>query len=158
MVPLLFCHCGTDGFFEVIAPAAPGAPDSSCGSSTHRSVTSLDLGERFVDMAGMEGLTPLDDGATATIVRGIQGADMLVLAIVVTGAGTQTCIEQRIDITDEAGDRLSYNARPKSFEPRSDGTSISDWIYLPGPYVPGPATIEVVLGGKTLVRHVEVAQ
>jgi hypothetical protein len=53
---------------------------------------------------------------------------------------------------------LSYNAKAKRFEPQPDGTSISDWIYFPGPYVPGPVTIEVTLGGRTLVRHVEAGQ
>jgi hypothetical protein len=158
-LPLLFCHCGTDGFFEVISPSAPGAPDSSCGTSTRGTVSSIEVGERvFVEPRMMEMFMPLDEGAPATIVQGTQGADMLVLAFLVMGAGSQTCIEQRTDITDGAGDRLSYNAKAKSFEPQPDGTSISSWIFFPGPYVPGPVTIEVSLGGRTLVRHVEVGQ
>lgn len=156
---LLFCHCGTDGFFEVISPAAPGAGDSSCSKSTRGPVSSIEVGERrFVD-PGIEMYVPLDEGATAMIVRGLQGADMLVLAFRVTGAGSQTCIEQRTDITDDTGDRLSFSAVAKSFEPQDDGTSISDWLYLPGPYVvPGAVTIEVALGGRTLKRHVTVGQ
>jgi hypothetical protein len=154
VLSLLFCHCGTDGFFEVISPAAPGAGTSSCGTSTRGPVDSIEVGERrFID-PGMEMFVVLDEGASATIVQGLQGADMLVLAFRVTGAGAQTCIAQRTDITDEAGDRLSFNALAKSFEPQPDGTSISDWIFFPGPYVPGDVTIEVSLGGRTLVRQV----
>jgi hypothetical protein len=159
VVPLLFCHCGTDGFFEVISPAAPGAGTSSCGASTHGPVDSIEVGERhYIEPGNMEMFVLLDEGSPATIVQGTQGADMLVLAFRLMGAGIQTCIDQRTDITDEGGDRMSYNALAKSFEPQTDGTSISDWIFFPGPYVPGPVTIEVSLGGRTLVRHVMAGQ
>jgi hypothetical protein len=153
-LPLVFCHCGTDGFFEVISPAAPGAGTSSCGTSTRGPVDSIEVGERQYVDPGMEMFVLLEEGAPATIMLGTQGADMLVLAYRVMGAGSQSCIAQRTEISDDAGERLSFNLLAKSFEPQPDGTSISDWIYLPGPYVPGPVTIEVSIGGRTLVRHV----
>lgn len=155
---LLFCHCGTDGFFEVISPAAPGAGNAGCPNSTRGPVSSLEIGERAFLDDGTEMFVLLDDGSPATIVQGTQGADMLVLAFRVTGAGSQTCIAQRTDITDAAGERISYNAVARNFEPQPDDSSISEWIFFPGPYVPGPLTIEATLGGQTLVRHVEAGR
>jgi hypothetical protein len=158
LLPLLLCHCGTDGFFEVISPAAPGAGTAGCSGATRGSVSSIEVGERVFLDDGTVMFAPLDDGSMATIVRGVQGADMLVLGFRVTGAGGQTCLVQRTDVTDEAGGRLSYNAVSTSFQEQPDGSSVSEWIYFPGPYVPGPVTIEVSLGGRTLVRHVDAVQ
>jgi hypothetical protein len=157
LLPLLLCSCGTDGFFEVISPAAPGAGAVGCRDATNRPVSSIEVGERLY-LDGMDMFVPLDEGSTATIVLGTQGADMLVLAFRVEGAGGQTCMVQRTDITDDAGDRLSFNAVSKNFEEQVDGSSVSEWIYFPGPYTGGPVAIEVSLGGRTLVRHVETAR
>ena len=157
-LPLLLCDCGTDGFFEVISPAAPGAGNAGCPNSTRGPVASLEIGERTFLDDGTEMFVLLDDGSMATIVQGTQGADMLVLAFRVTGAGSQTCIAQRTDITDDGGERVSYNAVARNFEPQPDASSVSEWIFFPGEYVPGPLTIEASLGGQTLVRHVEAGR
>jgi hypothetical protein len=157
ILPLLLCSCGTDGFFEVISPAAPGAGTAGCSNATRGPVSSIEVGERvFSD--GTDMFVLLDEGSPATIERGVQGADMLVLAFRITGAAGQTCLVQRTDITDDAGDRVSYNAVSKNFEAQGDGTSVSEWIYFPGPYVPGPVTIDVSLGGRTLIRHVDAGR
>lgn len=158
MLPLLLCHCGTDGFFELISPAAPGAGDSGCPGSTRGPVSSLEVGERAFLDDGTEMFITLDDGSPATIVQGTQGADMLVLAFRVTDAGGQTCIQQRTDITNATGERVSYSAVSRNFEEQLDGTSVSEWIFFPGSYVPGPLTIDVSIGGQTLVRHVEAGR
>ena len=157
-LPLLSFGCGTDGFFEVISPAAPGAGNAGCPNSTRGPVSSLEIGERAFLDDGTEMFVLLDDGSPATIVQGTQGADMLVLAFRVTGAGSQTCIAQRTDITNAAGERVSYNAVSRNFEPQPDASSVSEWIFFPGPYVPGPLTIEASLGGQTLVLHVEAGR
>jgi hypothetical protein len=157
VLPFLLCHCGTDGFFEVISPAAPGAGTAGCANATRGPVSSIEIGERLYEN-GMDMFVPLDEGSMATIVLGTQGADMLVLGFRVTGASGQTCMAQRTDITDDAGDRLSFNAVAKNFQAQIDGSSVSEWIYFPGPYAGGPVTIEVSLGGRTLVRHVDTAR
>ncbi|MCX5746129.1 MAG: hypothetical protein NT062_26930 [Proteobacteria bacterium] len=147
------CQCGTDGFFEVISPGS----GTSCGKSTSDPVGTLAIGEGVVDMTtGETTFQLLDEGAPATLVHGFQGADMLVLAHRLTGAGGQTCIAQRTDIMNDAGDRLAYTALSQAFTVQPDGASLGEWMYLPGAYVPGPVTIEVSLGGQHLTRHVQV--
>ena len=157
-LPLLLCACGTDGFFDTISPSAPGASDSGCDNSTRGSVSSLDVGEMQTDMITSEQVfVPLDEGAMATIIHGFQGADMLVLALNVSGAGTEpVCLDQKTDV-EEDGERISFNYVAKRFTPQPDGTSLGKATFFPGAYTAGQVTIKVSLGGKTLTRHVEVA-
>lgn len=153
----LVSACGTDGFFDTISPSAPGASDSGCDMSTRGSVTAIEVGEMVTDPVTYEQVyMPLDEGATAMIVHGVQGADMLVLALSVSGAGTEpVCLDQKTDI-EEGGDRVSFNYVAKKFTPQPDGTSLGKATYFPGNYTAGQVTISVSLGGKTLTRHVEL--
>jgi hypothetical protein len=154
-LPLL-CACGTDGFFETISASAPGTSDTSCDMSTRGSVSSIEVGEREVDELGETIFVPLDEGSMATVIRGTQGADMLVLLLRVSGAGTEpVCLEQRTEI-EQGGERISFNYVAKRFLPEPDGTSLSNATFFPGAYTPGQVTIRVTLGGKSLVRRVEV--
>lgn len=148
--------CGTDGFFEVIAPEAPGGNGATCASSTSRPVDMVEVG-RLDPLVDPPLFSPLADGDEVQIVVGPQGLTMIVLALRVTGAGNQTCIAQRTDVYGSDGERISYNSLPKRFALQPDGTVQSDGIYFPGAYAPGPTTIETTLGGQTLVRVVEVA-
>lgn len=154
----LVAACGTDGFFDTIAPSAPGASDSGCDMSTRGSVSAIEVGEvQADDVTGDPVFVPLDEGAMAMIVHGFQGADMLVLALSVSGAGTDpVCLEQKTDI-EENGERISFNYVAKRFLPEPDGTLLGKTTYFPGDYTAGEVTIEVTLGGRSLTRHVEVA-
>ncbi len=157
-MPLLLCACGTDGFFDPLSPSAPGASDSGCGTSTRGSVSSIAVGENVSDEVTFEPVfVPLDEGGMAMIVHGLQGADMLVLALSISGAGTApVCLDQRTDI-EQAGDRVSFNYVAKKFTPQPDGTLLGKTTYFPGDYAAGQVTITVSVGGKSITRHVEVS-
>jgi hypothetical protein len=155
---LVLGACGTDGFFDTISPSAPGAYDAGCDNSTRGSVSSIDVGEMVADDMTFEQVyTPLDEGGMAMIVHGFQGADMLVLALRVSGAGTAPlCLDQKTDI-EENGERISFNYVAKKFMPQPDGTLLGKTTYFPGAYTAGQVKINVSLGGKSLTRNVEVA-
>ncbi len=156
---LTLCQCGSEGFFDVISPASPGAVTTGCGASSSPPVSSLEVG--FIREGGADGgptFTPYNDGDAVGVVRGFQGSDMLVLSLRVSGAGGQTCLQQRTDIVDGSGARLSFNAVSQYFSPQPDGTSVTSGIFFPGDYAAGPATIRVSLGGRSLSRNIRVVR
>ena len=156
---LTLCQCGSDGFFEVISPVSPGGFTAGCGAGATPSVTALEVG-RLTGSADDGGVAfaPYNEGDSVSIVRGFQGSDMLVLALRVSGAGGQTCIQQRTDVVDGSGARLSFNAVSQVFTAQPDGTSVTTGIFFPGDYVPGPATVRVTLGGRSLSRNIRVVR
>jgi len=153
------CQCGSEGFFEVISPAAPGSVLTSCGEATAAPVSAVEIGRSTSLPLGSAGaFVPLVDGDTVRVEVGFQGSPMLVVALRITGAGAQTCVQQRIDVVDEGGDRVSYNALAQRFTPVADGTAVTQAIFLPGEYASGTVTVRVALGGVTLARRLQVVR
>ena len=153
------CQCGSEGFFDVISPAAPGSVLASCGASTAGPVSAIEVGASTalpLDDAGA--FAPLADGDTVRVEVGFQGSPMLVLALRVVGGNGQTCVQQRTDVVDEAGGRVSYNALAQRFTPMADGTAVTPPIFLPGEYASGFVTVRVALGGVTLSRRLRVVR
>ncbi len=155
---LTLCQCGSEGFFELISPVSPGGVSTGCGAGAMPSVTALEVGRVTSDADGGVAFAPYNEGDSVAVVRGFQGSDMLVLALRVSGAGGQTCLQQRTDVIDGAGARVSFNAVSQSFSPQPDGTSFTPGIFFPGDYVAGPATIRVTLGGRSLSRNIRVVR
>jgi hypothetical protein len=61
------CQCGSEGFFDVISPAAPGSVFASCGASTAGPVSAIEVGASTalpLDDAGA--FAPLADGTALT--------------------------------------------------------------------------------------------
>jgi hypothetical protein len=151
--------CADLSFFEAISPAPPGTLGSGCASQSPVTVTSLELGEDEQSPTGLDRpFVPLADGERVRVVRGLQGADMVVLALRVRGLGATPCVPQRTDVLGMDGQRISFNARNVAFEAAVDGTALARRMFFPGDYREGPAVIRVTLGGMTILRAVQIVR
>lgn len=154
------CQCGTEGFFDLIATSSPGSFSESCAQPTSGAVMAVELSAGRGDILAPDAAppyTPLNDDDRVPIVIGGQGSPMIVLVIRVLGANGQTCVTQRTFVTDESGNRVSFNVQPRPLTPQTDGAAISAPIFFPGEYRAGVINVRVELGGVVLTRRLRVS-
>jgi hypothetical protein len=155
LLAALGAGCGDINFFESISP---GTAPNQCGNATTRAtITGVEIsdGDAFSSMA--RPFAALNEGDTVRIVRGFQGADMLVLSIRVSGLAMDACLPQRTDIFDATGARVSFNAQSISFVP-TGGVATNERMFFPGNYTVGTVTIRTTVAGVTLTRTVMAAR
>jgi hypothetical protein len=156
LLPAVFAlsACADLSFFEAISRTPPNTLGAGCAGRAPAAVTSLEVGEDEQLARVDPPFVPLADGDSVRIVRGLQGAEMLVLALRVRGIAATSCVEQRTDVLTEDGQRVSFNARNLPFEAQTDGTATARRLFFPGDFREGPVMIRVTLGGMTMMRRV----
>lgn len=102
-------------------------------------------------------LSILQDGDAVELVRGGQGANMIVLRLVVAGGGGQTCVFQQTRVVSDSGAPVSRNGEPLALHPQADGTAMTADVYFPGAY-PATFSVTATLGAATVTRHLQQAQ
>lgn len=152
---LVLGGCGDASFFETING---GSSANACANGATRStITSVELSESDQLSSMPRPFTALEDGASVTIVRGFQGADMIVLSIRVRGLDAPACLAQRTDVTDSMGARVTTNGQPLMFMP-SAGVATNERMFFPGNYQPGSYTITTTVAGVTVTRTVQAVR
>ncbi len=143
--------CGDLNFFESFSPGT--APNQCSNAMTRATIAGIELSDADAYGTTPRPFTAINDGDTVRIVRGFQGADMVVLSIRVSGLAMDACLPQRTDILDASGARVSFNAQPILFTP-SAGVATNERMFFPGNYTGGALTIRTTIAGVTVTRAV----
>lgn len=153
---LALSACGDESFFaQISAGTAPN--QCSNATQTRATITGIELSEGD-SMGAARPFTALNDGDSVQIVRGFQGADMIVLSIRVTGLAMPACIAQRTDVLDASGNRITVNAQSIQFDPDA-GVATNERMFFPGNYVPNTMiTVRSTVGGVTVTRNLTVVR
>jgi hypothetical protein len=147
--------CGDASFFDTINGGS--SPNACSSGATRATVTRVEISESDQYSAMPRPFTALEDGASVTIVRGFQGADMIVLSIRVHGLDAPACLAQRTDVTDAMGARVTTNGQPLMFMPTA-GVATNERMFFPGNYQPGSYTITTTVAGVTVTRTVQAVR
>ncbi len=153
---LTACDLGYQGLEPLVDL---GNTAGSCAEPVAAVVRGIEVSRGSDDLSARdagEGFTPLADGDALPIVRGVQGADMVVLVLRVTGVDADRCIPQQTTLVDAGGTPITRLSRPVQFRATAPGMAESRSLYLPGEFVRGPHTLTVTLGGVTLTRRLNV--
>lgn len=146
------------GFVAGCGAAGTGAPPADrCATPSSGSVDRLELGAATTDdLAGNPTpFAPLADGGGVTLLRGAQGADMLGFVLRVSGGAAPDCLDQRTDISDTGGARVTSSATPLATYAQPDGTRLTHPLWLPAEY-PLSFVVDVAAAGQSLTLHLHL--
>lgn len=155
LTALALAGCGDASFFDTINGGS--SPNSCSNGATRSTISRIELSESDAFSAMPRPFTALEDGASVTIVRGFQGADMIVLAIRVHGLDAPACLAQRTDVTDSTGARVTTHGQPLLFTPTA-GVATNERMFFPGNFQPGSYTITTTVAGVTITRTVQAVR
>jgi hypothetical protein len=129
---------------------APGQADAlTVGTAVSRGPAAAQPSSPFI---------ALGDGASIKMVRGFQGADMIVLRLQLHGAGLPGCIDVRVQVAAADGSRLSVAHNALNFYAATATATVQTGpIFLPGAYaLDAPVTVTIDTAGQHLVRTLVV--
>lgn len=152
---LAACDLGYQGLEPLVDP---GNPAGSCADPAPATITGVEA-SRGSDGSSADGGVPfsaLSDGDDVPLVRGLQGADMVVIALRVTGLDADRCVPQQTTVDDASGNHVARLVRPVLFRATAPGMAESRTLYLPGEFVRGPHTLTVRVGAATFTRRINV--
>ena len=148
---IILSGCVETGFFDTIAASSPGNSQIGCTSGSRVSPATIELGEGSANRADAGApFAPLAEGDPVHVVRGGQGASMIVLSIRVTPIAAPTCIQQRTDVLQASGARISFNAQALPV----DGTGLGENLFFPGDYSGiSTVTVRISIGDTVFTRQ-----
>ncbi|MEI8255510.1 MAG: hypothetical protein WCJ30_07530 [Deltaproteobacteria bacterium] len=161
VVPLAFilacaaAGCVESGFFDTIATSSSGS-GRACGAGVRVSPASIEISEGVAYSADAGPFVPLSEGASVHLVRGGQGASMIVLSLRVAQFERTICLQQRTDVLDASGMRVSFDAQPLSFVADGGGHALASAIFFPGDYRGGAVIVRVAIGDTVFTRTLSV--
>jgi|LNFM01.1.fsa_nt_gb hypothetical protein len=147
--------CGDESFFASIS--AGSAPNQCSRGDARSTITSVEISESDAYGDTQRPFTAIESGSTVRIVRGLQGADMLVLSIRVNGLSAPACLVHRTDITDATGARVTTVAQPIMFSP-TGGVATNERMFFPGEFRSGTFTITATVAGVSVTRTVQAVR
>lgn len=144
----LLAGCGHD-------PAAPAS--DACDAPTAGGVDAVEIGAASAaDLAGRPTpFSPLAEGDGVPLIRGPQGANMIGLALRISGGAAPTCLLQRTVVVDGSGARLVAATPPLRTYLQPDGTRRTHPLWLPADY-PMQFTVNVDAADKAISRHLHL--
>ncbi len=152
---LAACDLGYQGLEPLVDP---GNPAGTCAEPAPATITGVEA-SRGSDGPSADGGVPfaaLSDGDDVPLVRGLQGADMVVIALRVTGLDADRCLPQQTTVDDASGNVIARLVRPVLFRATAPGMAESRTLYLPGEFVRGTHTLTVRVGAATFTRRINV--
>ncbi|MFO0560001.1 MAG: hypothetical protein U0269_18450 [Polyangiales bacterium] len=154
---LALSACGDESFFAQIS-GGTGPNQCSNATQTRATITGVELSEADAFNGMARPFTALNDGDTLQVVRGFQGADMIVISLRVTGLAMPACIAQRTEVLDASNSRVSINGQSIQFDPDA-GVATNERMFFPGNYVSNSMiTIRSTVANVTVSRTVRVVR
>lgn len=150
---LAACDLGYQGIEPLVDP---GNAQGSCSSATATTVRAIEVSNGSDGSSPPDGgdrFVPLADGDVVPLVRGSQGADMVVLVLRVTGVDSDRCIPQQTTLVNGSGDLAARLVRPLQFRATAPGAAETRSLFLPGEFLGEQHTLTVTVGGVTLTRR-----
>lgn len=148
---LAACDLGYQGIEPLVDP---GNPEGSCTAPSPAAIRAIEVSDGSSPPDGGGGFVPLADGDAISLVRGAQGADMVVLVLRVTGVDSDRCIPQQTTLVNGGGDLAARLVRPLQFRATAPGMAETRSLFLPGVFTSDPHTLTVTIGGVTLARRI----
>ena len=152
---LAACDLGYQGIEPIVDP---GDARGSCAGPTATTVRAIEVsnGSDGSSPDGGDRFVPLADGDVVPVVRGSQGADMVVLVMRVSGVEGDRCIPQRTALVNGGGELAAQLVRPLQFRATAPGMAETRDLFLPGVFSGQQHTLTVTIGGVTLTRRLVI--
>jgi len=153
---LAACDLGYQGIEPLVDP---GNPQGSCTAPSPATIRGIEVSQGSDGSSPPDGgdrFAPLADGDAIPIVRGSQGADMVLLVLRVTGIDADRCIPQQTTLVNRSGDLAARLVRPLQFRAIAPGVAETRTLFLPGVFSGEQHTLTVTIGGVTLTRRLTI--